>query len=94
MSVPRERRPRVSHGVRRALAHIIPLVLRELERPLTGRFQRLRAQELHEIARAVAWLEWHRLHNTSGRAVALTNLEPRRTRRHPKPTAPQQPIGI
>lgn len=86
--------PRRSNGVRRGLAHVVRLAMRELERPLTGAFQRLRGDDLNEIARAIEWIEWHRLHDSRRRQKDLAPRALRRNLRHPKPTAPQEALPV
>jgi hypothetical protein len=73
-------RPRISNGARRGLAFLAADGWRYFEDP-THPWKKLRAIERRELARALAWVEWHRTHNSKGEAVDLPPRPPKGRRR-------------
>lgn len=76
-------RPRISNGTRRGLALITGLAWPSFEDPMHP-WHELRLPERRELARALAWLEWHCTHKLDGAELSLPPRKPRgRRRREP-----------
>lgn len=73
-------RPRIGNGTRRGLAFLAVDGWQSFEDP-THPWKTLRAIEKRELARALAWVEWHRTHTTKGKALELPPRPPKGRRR-------------
>jgi hypothetical protein len=72
-------RPRIGNGARRGIALLAAVGWAAFEDP-THPWHKLRVIERRELARALAWIEWNRTHNTKGQELEL-KPRPRRRRR-------------
>jgi hypothetical protein len=76
-------RPRIGNGARRGLGLLMPVAWAAFEDP-THPWGALTKLDRRELARALAWLEWHRTHKLDGAEVVLPPRKLRgRRRRQP-----------
>jgi hypothetical protein len=69
-------RPRIGNGARRGLALLAAIGWEAFEDP-THPWKTLRTVERRELARALAWMEWHRTHTLKGVALDLKRRPPK-----------------